>query len=153
MWALLLKGQAFSPLETHCSSHTPNRFDFYILMSQISKLLGFNTPARWDLKSDEALDSLTLAEGVWGNLLAKYLLHILILRRARNVECRSMDPVPATSLSISITFSRLSLSFIKEEQLLPEFRGQSTAKARNVLWIPSKLCSSPLSGPVLLSVL
>lgn len=53
------------------SPHTPNRLEFYALTSQICKLLGFNTPTRWDLKSDEALDSLTLAEGAWANLLAK----------------------------------------------------------------------------------
>lgn len=128
--SLFLKGQAFSPpgdSETNCSDisflkspPTPNGLDFSILIAQIYKLLGFNTSARWDLKSDEALDSLTLAEGAWVNLLAKYLLYILILKRAREVECRSLYPAPATSLTISITFSRLSLSFIKEEWLLPE---------------------------------
>lgn len=48
-----------------------NGLDFYIPTAQIYKLLGFHTSARWDLKSDEALDSLTLAEGVWVNLLEK----------------------------------------------------------------------------------
>lgn len=130
----LFKRASICPLETleptNCSGisflknpPTPNRLDFSILIAQIYKLLGFNTSARWDLKSDEALDSLTLAEGAWVNLLEKYLWYISILKRAGGVERRSVYPAPTTSLTISITFSRLSLSFIKEERLLPETRG------------------------------
>lgn len=131
MGSLFKRSSNFLPGDTKTNSSgisflrnlpTSNRLDFYILIAQIYKLLGFNTSARWDLKSDEALDSLTLAGGVWVNLLAKYLLYILILKRTRKVECRSMYPATATSLPISITFSRLSLSFIKEDWLLPELQ-------------------------------
>ena len=101
-----------------------NRLHFYTPIPQICKLLGLNTSARWDLKYDEALDSLTLAEGVWVNLLVKDLPYILILKRARKVDYRSMYMASVTSLVVLITFSRLSLPFIKEERLLLELEHQ-----------------------------